>query len=240
MTRRFGKQTAPGFADPALPVSLDRPVEDEGLDIAAEHATTAAEGRPTASPLVPTPSIPVVEPRTQLARQDDPLTTTPNPNRVAVQPERVVARGDDAPQSRLPERPTSKTPMVEVEVSYERGPAPRALPMRRWLELWTQNSVYVLDSRMRCLEVRSTSTGDATTDHPFVNTRLVGGQWHGEDGVELSYPLPRPGSCAVFEGRRGNKRRFSRTSSVERVVMRLQVVSVTGPNVVPSWEDLVD
>ena len=43
----------------------------------------------------------------------------------------------------------------------------------------------------------------------------------------------------MFEGRRGNKRRFSRTSVVERVVQRLHIVSVTGPNVVPSWEDLV-
>lgn len=203
MSRRFGKQTAPGFADPSLPTG------------AGDVGRPAVPPNPEAS-IVPAP----------------PSTERHTPEPLA-EPSAATTAG------RLPARPSPRTPMVEVEVGYERGPAPQARPARNWLEVWTRNSVYIVDSRMQCLEVRPTGGGAPTLDHPFVGTRLVGGQWHGEDGVELSYPLPRPGSCAVFEGRRANKRRFSRTSVVERVVMRLQVVAVTAPHVVPSWEDLV-
>lgn len=207
MTRRFGKQTAPGFADPSLP------------------APPEAEARAAVPPRPEPSAVPVPPPRTLDAERN-----TPEPPE---EPSPGVTAG------RLPARPSPRTPMVEVEVSYERGPAPQARPGRSWLEVWTRNSVYIVDSRMQCLEVRATGGGEPTPGHPFVGTRLVGGQWHGEDGVELSYPLPRPGSCAVFEGRRANKRRFSRTSAVERVVMRLQVVAVTAPHIVPSWEELI-
>lgn len=201
MSRRFGKQTSPGFADPSIPAS----------------------GGASEAAVAPLPEPP---PSTLDAQRD-----TPEP---------LLDAPPDITGGRLPAKPSARTPMVEVEVSYERGPAPQARPVRGPTEVWTRNSIYVLDSRMQCLEVRAVGAEQPIVDHPFVGTRLVGGQWHGEDGVELSYPLPRPGSCAVFEGRRGHKRRFSRTSAVERVVMRLQVVAVTAPHVVPSWADLVD
>jgi hypothetical protein len=56
----------------------------------------------------------------------------------------------------------------------------------------------------------------------------------------MSYPLPRPGSFAVFESTKANRRQFSRTSSVERVVLRLRIVTITDGTSVPSWSDLVD
>ena len=135
--------------------------------------------------------------------------------------------------------PAKHTPLVEVEVTYERGSAPRAEPIRRAFEVWTQNNVYAVNSRMRCVEVRTLATGQPIPDHPFLGTRLVGGQIKGNDAMELSYPLPRPGSFAVFEGRRGNRRQFSRTSAVERVALHLRIVTITGKNVIPTWEDIV-
>jgi hypothetical protein len=132
----------------------------------------------------------------------------------------------------------SKTPLVEVEVSYERGSAPRTDSMKRVYEVWTNNHVYSLDSRMNCIEVRATGGTKLVTDHPFLGARLVGGQVQDEGSVEMSYPLPRPGAFAVFESRRGQRRQFSRTSTVTRVVLRLRIVSVTDRNAVPSWEDV--
>jgi hypothetical protein len=132
----------------------------------------------------------------------------------------------------------SKTPLVEVEVSYERGSAPRTDSMKRVYEVWTNNHVYSLDSRMSCIEVRATVGNKIVSDHPFLGARLVGGQVQDENSVEMSYPLPRPGAFAVFESLRGQRRQFSRTSTVTRVVLRLRIVSVTEKNAVPSWEDV--
>jgi len=132
------------------------------------------------------------------------------------------------------------TPMVEVEVVHERGRAPRSEPLKRCYEIWTQNTIYVIDSRMRCIEVRSVVGGETKDDHPFVAARLVGGQMQSKDSIQMSYPLPRPGSFAVFESRKGNRRHFSRTSSVERVVLRLRIVTITDGTTVPSWDDFVD
>ncbi|HEX7480400.1 MAG TPA: hypothetical protein VF331_21545 [Polyangiales bacterium] len=146
-------------------------------------------------------------------------------------PEPVAQRLSDPSKSK-------QTPMVEVEVSHERGSAPRAEPVRQVFEIWTHNHVYALDSRLHCREVRATAGGKAVADHPFLGSRLVGGQLQSEQAVEMSYPLPRPGAFAVFEARKGNRRLFSRTSAVVRVVLRLRVVTVTDPTAIPTWEQV--
>ncbi len=143
----------------------------------------------------------------------------------------------EARRSSETQRP-KQTPLVEIEVNHERGSAPRAESVRRVFEIWTYNNVYALDARMRCIEVRSTTTSKAVADHPFLGTRLVGGQAQSEQAVEMSYPMPRPGAFAVFEGRRGNRRQFSRTSPVVRVVLRLHIVTVTDPTAIPTWEEV--
>lgn len=128
--------------------------------------------------------------------------------------------------------------MVEVEVSHERGSAPRVESSKRTYEVWTNNHVYTLDPRLLCVEVRKTGTTSVVHDHPFIGARLVGGQLQDDTSVEMSYPLPRPGSVAVFEARRNNRRQFSRTSVVTRVVLRLRIVTVTDPTAVPTWEQV--
>lgn len=215
MGRELGKRTAPGFGDPNAPETLSRPADGDGREaqpIISIEPDAAPQQRVSVSRLAPTPL-------------------------VSMPAGPAEALGQGLPMA--PDTPGSQ-PMVEVEVRYEHGPAPTSLPERRVIEIWTQNSVYALDTRMRCIAVRAPSSEAPIDDHPFVGTRLVGGQWQSEDGVELSYPLPRPGSCAVFEGQRGNKRRFSRTSAVERVVLRLQVFAVTGSGRMPSWAELVE
>jgi hypothetical protein len=56
--------------------------------------------------------------------------------------------------------------------------------------------------------------------------------------MELSHPFPRPGSEAVFEQSKGRQVRFSQTSTVTRVVLRLRVLTVASDNLLPTWEEI--
>lgn len=135
-------------------------------------------------------------------------------------------------------RASRNRPIVDFEIVRERGRLPRQDAPQSCYEIWTQNTVYLIDARMRCVLVRDIATNEAKADHPFLGARLVGGQTQ-EPGLEMSYPLPRPGACAVFDMRKNNRRQFTRTSVVERVVMRLRFVTITDGSEVPSWDDLV-
>ena len=140
------------------------------------------------------------------------------------------------PASEPPLRKSKQTrPMVDVEVIHERSRVPRPPSFPGCYEIWTQNNVYAVDARMRCVEVRERGTGDVRTDHPFVGSRLVGGQFQ-DDSMEMSYPFPRPGSFAVFEMRKNNRRQFTRTSAVERVVLRMRIVTIADTTIAPPWE----
>jgi hypothetical protein len=142
-----------------------------------------------------------------------------------------------APASNRP-RSLRSRPLIEIDVVRERGRVPRPDPLQGCYEIWTQNTVYIVDARMRCVQVRDLSSGTAKADHPFLGARLVGGQTQ-EPAMEMSHPLPRPGSCAVFDMRRNNRRQFTRTSAVERIVLRVQIVTIVDGTEVPSWDDLV-
>lgn len=158
----------------------------------------------------------------------------PQPDAHAEQPSQVAAA---APNHAA--RAVRGKPLVEVEVLRERARTPRPQPHEGCYEIWTQNHVYALDARMRCVEVKTPQTNQVRSDHPFLGGRLVGGQLEG-DAMEMSHPLPRPGSFAVFELRKKTRRQFVRTSAVERVVLRLRIVTIADDGDVPSWEDVVD
>jgi len=102
----------------------------------------------------------------------------------------------------------ARTPLIEVNVSHEHGPAPSTRRLSEAVEIVTSNHVYVLDSALRCIEVRKASTSTQVTDSSFLGSRLVGGQLNSEEAIELSYPFPRPGANAVatIPSRRGTRR----------------------------------
>jgi len=152
---------------------------------------------------------------------------------------RAPSLPEDRP-SRRPPPPMARrgTPLVEIEVIHEHGPAPHTDKPWRTLEVWTRNRIYTLEPTLSCVEVRDRATRELVRDHPFLGMRLVGGQHREGDSIELSYPFPRPGTEAVFE-RPGQKHgQFSRTSPVTRVVLRLHIVTVAPNHVVPTWEEI--
>jgi hypothetical protein len=131
-------------------------------------------------------------------------------------------------------------PAVDIDLIHERRTAP--LPDHAWtfVEIWTRNTIYALDSRLVCIAVVDQTTRRAHGEHPLLGARLVGGQRRDGESMELSHPFPRPGSEAVFEQSKGRQVRFSQTSSVTRVVLRLRVLTVASDNLLPTWEEITN
>jgi hypothetical protein len=131
----------------------------------------------------------------------------------------------------------SPPPFVEVELVYERGQAGMSTEDWKAVEVWTRNRIYVVDWNMRCIEVVDRKSGKADGAHALLGAILAGGQVQSEDGMEMTFPLPRPNTEAVFEYHDARKGYVS-TSTVTRVVFRLRVLSVPKANVKPLWEQL--
>jgi hypothetical protein len=142
------------------------------------------------------------------------------------------------PASPPPEREAGQEPLVDIHVSYERGSRPSQGKLSKAVEIYTKNHVYVLDSALRCCEVRKSARGEPLASSPYIGARLVGGHYSNEDTVEMSYPFPRPGSMAVFETMRGKSRVYHHTTAVRRVELHLSIVTVTTRRGVPTWEDI--
>ena len=143
-----------------------------------------------------------------------------------------------ADEPRVRRRRRRGRPAIDIDLIHERRTAP--LPDRRWVfvEVWTRNTIYALDSRLVCIEVVDQVSRKSDPEHALLGARLVGGQRKGGEAMELSHPFPRPGSEAVFEQSAGKQARFSQTSTVTRVVLRLRVLSVATEQTVPAWEEI--
>jgi hypothetical protein len=224
----IGKKTSPGFADPHEPVRVDRQRSAE-----TEQAPAARQGAVVQQPATPVGGVPPLREKPRAEPAPQPVAPAPAARRESAPSQQRDSEADRRAQA----RPVKRQPdPVEIEVIHEQSRAPRPEPLRRCYEVWTQNTVYAVDSRMICVEVRTPSTGEVKVDHPFLGARLVGGQLQEADAIEMSYPLPRPGSFAVFESRKHNRRTFSRTSSVERVVLRMRIVTMIEASQPPDWD----
>ncbi len=127
-------------------------------------------------------------------------------------------------------------PFIECELVYS---TPEEHTSRvAAVEVWTENHVYAVDWEMTCIEVRSVVSKKIDSRHALLGARLTGGQKGTPADMELTYPLPRPGTEAVFERRQGNNARFIRTSLVTRVILKLHVVAVTREKLNPAWNKI--
>ncbi len=131
----------------------------------------------------------------------------------------------------------SPPPFVEVELVYERGQAGMSTEQWKAVEVWTRNRIYVVDWTMTCIEVIDRKTSKPDPTHALLGAVLAGGQVQTEEGMEMTFPLPRPNTEAVFEYHDARKGYVS-TSTVTRVVFRLRVLTVPKANVEPTWEQL--
>jgi hypothetical protein len=125
---------------------------------------------------------------------------------------------------------------IEVEVVHEQRTAPFHDANWRLLEVWTNNSIYMFNTGLRCFDVIDRASFRPITEHALLGARLAGGQLRTATGVELSHPFPLPGTEAVFEQQTKSKAvSFSYSSEVVRVVLRLRRVNVEGAST--AWGD---
>lgn len=211
--------TVPGFGPPKQPLG---PLEVQPLVM--DDATVVESDADAASPEVVAGAVRMVV---------EPTEPVPEPPSGAVQLSASFPQGA-GDEKRRPKGP----PAVDIDLVYERRSAP--LPDQPWvfLEIWTRNTIYQLESSLLCIDVIDQGSRKAIADHPLRGARLVGGQSRDGDAMELSHPFPRPGSEAVFEQASGRHVRFSQTSTVTRVVMRLRVLTVEPEQLLPTWEDV--
>lgn len=226
MKKRDPQKTLRGYAEPGRGESFDDTTVPSAPPPQAEADPDKTVARGVAPDPQPSGAAVIDEPVRQRVYP---------PGGVAAQP--PVPELNDAEAARR----RGGTPMVEIEVVHEHGPAPRTDRPWRAVEIWTRNRVYTLDPQNTCIEVMDRVSRKVETEHAFIGARMVGGQHRDGDAIELSYPYPRPGSEAVFEQQGGSRRvSFSRTSAVTRVVIRLRLVTVAPSHVVPTWEEITN
>lgn len=129
---------------------------------------------------------------------------------------------------------------LDVEYVHEAGPASLLAGRWRAVEVWTVHRVYALDASLCCVDVLDRASGKALPDHPIIGATLVGGQVRGPGGAieQVSHFFPRRGATAVFTRAMGHRLRYSETSPVTRVVLRLRVVDVSSGAQPPTWEEI--
>jgi hypothetical protein len=109
-----------------------------------------------------------------------------------------------------------------------------------YVQLWTQKRIYAVDLAMTCIAVLSRQSGKPATDQSVVGGRLTGGQLVEGDRVKMVYPLPVPGTQAVFELGVGAQQSFVRTSPLERVIVRLVALGTAAREKHPTWEAVAE
>jgi hypothetical protein len=137
------------------------------------------------------------------------------------------------------ELPWQERPNLGLEVVRVEEP-PSLSANDRWcaLEIWTKNRTYHVDINMSCIGVVRRDTGLADASSECLGARLGGGQTRRGSVAELCYPLPMPGTEAVFELTEGGRKKFLVTSVVERVVMRIGSTQVDPPRAEPTWKEI--
>lgn len=145
---------------------------------------------------------------------------------------------DQTPPGGVPVEPPERPP-IEVEVRKISSANVLGKRTQCAYEIWTKNRVYSLDVGLACIEVIDLASGRSEKKHPFIGARLVGGQCRTSAGNELTFPLPTPGSEAVFQAIDAHNRvRLSITSKVTRVILHVQRVQVGPDQRDSTWDQI--
>jgi hypothetical protein len=128
---------------------------------------------------------------------------------------------------------------IEINLVHEQGMSFSSAD-EDWaaIEVWTKHRIYQCNSSLVCIGVIERTSRRHDPSHALIGARLTGGQRRDGGGVlQLSHPLPLPGTEAVFT-RQEKTRRFGQTSKVERVVMRVRLMTLTERDAGPIWDEM--
>lgn len=168
------------------------------------------------------------EPASERWESDHDLTQTlPLPD---APPRPAVPR----PRARTSEAPMASAQGIELVVVEETQALGGERRPWRAAEVWTKRRVYGLDSTFKCVEILDRQTGRPELGHEMLGARLGGGRQRIKDTVRFSYPLPVPGMEAMFM--KGKKHGY--TSSVERMIVRVRVLTTSADDLQPTWEEI--
>lgn len=108
----------------------------------------------------------------------------------------------------------------------------------RTLEFWTSNTMYGLDSSLRCIEISSRNPHmSVPAGGKLVGSKLLGSQRRDGDHFSVSFPYPVPGMQAVFQFGEGDQ--HVTTSKVERVMLRVRMTDVKmRADQTPDWAQI--
>jgi hypothetical protein len=147
-----------------------------------------------------------------------------------------------APPAHAEAKRTSARPAA-IEVDYVDEAGVDAHKQGTWTlyEIWTRNRVYHVDANLHCIAVVSRSTGRAELTHPLRGARLTGGERRNKSAhlLEIFVPLPAPGTEAVFRSDAKKHGQFAKTSTIEKVVVRVRRVRVASVAEGQAWDDVL-
>ncbi len=147
------------------------------------------------------------------------------------------------PPPSLESRRNSVKPEGNIEIEYIEQSGAESHKSESWtlFEIWTRNRVYHVDATLHCIAVITRSTGRAEPAHPLRGARLTGGERRNKTShlVEIYFPLPSPGTEAVFRSDAKKQGQFARTSTIERVVLRVRRVHVNTVAEGQAWDEIM-
>jgi hypothetical protein len=137
----------------------------------------------------------------------------------------------------------STRPDGAIEIECVEQPGAQTFDSASWtlFEIWTRNRIYHVDSSFICIAVVTRATGKAESAHPLKGARLTGGERRNKSAhlVDIFFPLPSPGTEAVFRSDAKKHGQFAKTSTIERVVLRVRRVRVSSPAEGQAWDELM-
>jgi hypothetical protein len=145
------------------------------------------------------------------------------------------------PSPAEPRRVPATPEAIEVEYVDESGVDAREQGPWTLYEVWTRNRIYHIDATLHCIAVITRSTGRAEASHPLRGARLTGGERRNKSShlVDIFFPLPAPGTEAVFRSDAKKHGQFAKTSTIERVVLRVRRVRVATVAEGQAWDEIL-
>lgn len=144
------------------------------------------------------------------------------------------------PESRRPPSPKQEGP-IEVEFGEEAGIDAFEKGQGTLFEIWTRNRVYHVDTSLVCIAVVTRGSGRTEPAHPLIGARLTGGERRNKSAhlIDVFFPIPSPGTEAVFRSDAKKHGQFAKTSTIERVVLRVRRVRVHTAAEGQAWDELM-